>query len=211
MVYDTVNWKEIYIVMHCLVFVGEKPPLVDICIDPALGGNNGPDGFSNLCLLLRATQVFPVLDNPDVDFTLFAPDNTAFAQFQKLAGLNESDLQRPEIVAGLATTLLYHVVSEQLLSPSDILCTERIPVSFAVKGTGNGRQPKIKCLDDIVGNPNAFIVGPGNKSKFQNIPQITNPGSPLEYCNGRVYTLTNVIVSKPDLVSLKRENPELFE
>jgi len=148
----------------------------------------GPNGFLLFCIYLDLAGILGDLrDNNEEDFTIFAPTNQAFEVYSALVPT------LPE--AEFNSILLYHIVEGSILPPNDLLCTSFVPVSGNIFG---GRFPKIRCVDDIVGQKNSFIVGPANKADLGNLPQLSQGGKvrSAERCNGIIYGVDNVILPK---------------
>jgi len=154
-----------------------------------------PDEFGFFCLLAgpAGSDLLEELDNGEEEFTLFAFTNQAFFTFSSL--FNTTALPDDLLKNAL---LPYHLIRGSALPVVDALCSSFLPVSYGGKDN-EGRLPKIKCVDDIVGRKSSFIVGPGNKAKLGNLPRLSRDGkafSAEEKCNGIVYVLDNVILPK---------------
>jgi len=155
------------------------------------------------------TGLDDVLQNDEEEFTLFAPTNQAFDTFRSLFNLTAT----PD--DSLVSILQYHVIVGSTLPAVDALCSSFPPVSFGGKDN-EGRLPKIRCVDDIVGRKSSFIVGPGNNFKLGNLPRLTRgskritPEPPVS-CNGVPYGVDNVILPKfmKDLINDKIPRPTL--
>jgi len=181
------------------------PDLISICSEPTLGGNEGPDGFSDLCKLLKRTILGFILDDSERDFTVFAPTNQAFDELaQILCGEEDADAGIFCIASNNGITrsqitniLLYHVILDSILEVDDALCTSSPEVAFGGKNQ-EGKFPKIRCAGDILGGQSSFIVGPGNKSNRGNLPLLSSDSkvTQLDYCNAVVYGIDNVILPK---------------
>jgi len=197
----------------------DTAPLIIICNAPS----DGPDGFTTLCDLLSETNLIPVLDNPDKDFTLYAPTNQAFTDLAViLCGQQLADafdircvtgpavgLPAPE---GLTNILLYHIIDGSILSVDNSVCTSRPEVAYGGKDN-QGKLPKIRCAEDILGGQSSFIVGPGNKSNRGNLPRLSRNSEVVkgDFCNGIVYVIDNVIL--PSFVAKKLkliESPDVI-
>jgi len=155
------------------------------------GDAEDPDGFGLFCFLSFNTGLREVLENDEEEFTLFAPTNQAFNTLFSIFNLTAA----PE---GFRKILLeYHVIVGSTLPAVDALCSSFPPVSYGGKDN-EGRLPKIRCVDDIVGSKSSFIVGPANKKGFGNLPRLSRGGEVLseEKCNGIVYVVDNVIGPK---------------
>jgi len=155
------------------------------------GDAEDPDGFGLFCFLSFNTGLREVLENDEEEFTLFAPTNQAFNTLFSIFNLTAA----PE---GFRKILLeYHVIVGSTLPAVDALCSSFPPVSYGGKDN-EGRLPKIRCVDDIVGSKSSFIVGPANKKGFGNLPRLSRGGEVLseEKCNGIVYVVDNVISPK---------------
>jgi len=180
---------------------GEDNPLITVCDAPS----DGPDGFKTLCDLLGATDLDDVINNPDQDFTLYAPTNQAFTDLAViLCGQELADVDNilcalgPEVglpFPAITSILLYHVIAGSILSVEDSLCTSRPAVAFGGKDN-EGRLPKIRCTEDILGGQSSFIVGPGNKSNRGNLPRLSRDSevAKVDFCNACVYIIDNVIL-----------------
>ena len=68
------------------------------------------------CTELEGTSLFDIVDNPEAELTVFAPNDTAFG----LLNLDASNVCSTFDQATLTTILLYHVVGERRPSPSVI-------------------------------------------------------------------------------------------
>jgi len=160
-----------------------------------------PDDFGFFCFLVGLTGLDDVLQNDEEEFTLFAPTNQAFDTFRSLFNLTAT----PD--DSLVSILQYHVIVGSTLPAVDALCSSFPPVSFGGKDN-EGRLPKIRCVDDIVGRKSSFIVGPANKKGFGNLPRLSRGGEVLseEKCNGIVYIVDNVI--GPKLLKEAKVEPE---
>jgi len=191
---------------------GEDNPLITVCDAPS----DGPDGFKTLCDLLGATDLDDVINNPDQDFTLYAPTNQAFTDLAViLCGQELADVDNilcalgPEVglpFPAITSILLYHVIAGSILSVEDSLCTSRPAVAFGGKDN-EGRLPKIRCTEDILGGQSSFIVGPGNKSNRGNLPRLSRDSevAKVDFCNACVYVIDNVILPSFVAKFLKRE------
>jgi len=150
-----------------------------------------PDRFGIFCIFTDQFGLLEVLQNDEEEFTLFAFTNQAYFTFSSLFNLTTlpDDTQNRLIE--------YHVIIGSTLPAVDALCSSSPPVAYGGKNN-EGRLPKIRCSNDIVGRKNSFIVGPANKARFGNLPQLSRGGEVLseEKCNGIVYKVDNVICPK---------------
>jgi len=153
-----------------------------------------PDEFGFFCLIAgpASADLLEELDNGEEEFTLFAFTNQAFFTFASL--FNVTALPDDLVKNAL---LPYHLIRGSALPVVDALCSSFLPVTYGGKDN-EGRLPKIKCADDIVGRKSSFVVGPANKKGFGNLPRLSRGGEVLseEKCNGIVYVVDNVISPK---------------
>jgi len=150
--------------------------------------------YSTLCAALEKTGLLDVVSQPGSAYTVFAPTNKAFANLDP--DVLDFLFNTVDGISDLKDILLYHV-GDDVVVPSDLLCSSFVPVLFGGKDD-EGRFPKIRCADDIVGGKSSFITGPGNSSGRGNLPRLSRDGLviSLTYCNGVVYGIDNVIAPK---------------
>lgn len=128
------------------------------------------EGFETLCAAVKAAGLAETLSG-DGPFTVFAPDNNAFA---KLPDSVVSLLEDEDV---LANVLLYHVVLEKLLS-TDLECKELVQMA-------NERDTRTICR-----NHDIFQKGAGNT--FEDKPQIIV--TDIMACNGVIHVVDEVIL-----------------
>jgi transforming growth factor-beta-induced protein len=115
-------------------------------------------------------QLSPILDNPDAEFTLFAPNDDAFT---KIGGALEL-LTQEQII----DILLFHVTSGTTTF-DELIC-------FSSLLMANDQFTFTDCLKE----GNKFQVGPGNTPDHK--PEIIVPD--IFLCNGIVHVVDNVIL-----------------
>ncbi|KAG7355304.1 secreted/surface protein with fasciclin-like repeat domain [Nitzschia inconspicua] len=137
------------------------------------------DDFSTLCTALEALGM-------DVGmtvgtFTLFAPNNEAFA---KLGDAAVSYLLQPEQIELLANVLLFHVVPDTILMSNDLNCAAG-PDSLVTMA--NGEDSRTVCNLPLI-----YQKGAGNEPESRR-PQIIQADI-MDACNGVIHVVDEVML-----------------
>jgi len=194
-----------------------NPPWYIICDNPNYDDPNGVGRFCEGLVQLEEAggicEDSPVAEEDEIfcalkeklgnlqdfaggdDYTLFVPNNDAMKIF---------DTEEQELTPELFIAIIFanHFIRGKKVVPTDLFCDSYVDEMVLFQGTSSpvstGKAPKINCVDDILGNTNGFIVGPGNKKKLNNLPRLSQgvEGLGSTFCNAFVYIVDHVIVPK---------------
>ena len=154
------------------------------------------NGFSSLVEALETTNLFDTLnDSSDLDdhttiFTIFAPSDTAMADFLPLTS-NDDDLE---------TILLSHMIQGVVLDRTIVAAelAERPETSFR---TMSGARMTLSVMNDTI-----TIQGEGND------PTVSPPGTVTEFdirgINGVIHAIDKVLSIVPDLTMMTNKEEE---
>lgn len=145
----------------------------------------GDDNFSSLLAALEKTQLTAVLNGTD-NFTVFAPQNDAFAAFLSDKGFANLDAVPTEV---LTQVLLNHVVSGNVKSTD--LATGYVSNLAAESTTGNNISKYVNLTDGVMIN--------GSNEVIQ---------ADITASNGTIHVIDSVI-DLPTIVTFAVSNPDL--
>mmetsp|Transcript_12568 Transcript_12568/g.30379 ORF Transcript_12568/g.30379 Transcript_12568/m.30379 type:complete len:351 (-) Transcript_12568:1789-2841(-) len=127
-------------------------------------------GFSILSTLIFDLRLSPILDNLDNDFTVFAPNDEAFAKISGVLAMLPDEF--------IVDILLFHV-TRGILPFDDLECFGNVLMV-------NDEFSFTDCLKWGT----KFQVGPGNNPEHK--PKIISPD--IEVCNGIIHEVDNVLL-----------------
>ena len=145
------------------------------------------DDYSTLVAAVDAAGLTSVLDDPNESFTVFAPDNAAFAALLSALGVEFEDLS----AAQLAVILRYHVLDSEVdAAAATGIATAGTPIS-----TLGGSVATSVVSGDIVLDGTVTVVGPDAAQTGNGI---------IHGIDGvLVPSITDVVTTDPGLTSLR--------
>jgi uncharacterized surface protein with fasciclin (FAS1) repeats len=167
---------------------GGHPPrgtVVDVAVGASGGGapDANPHDFDLLVQAITATGLAPVLSDRKQRFTVFAPNDRAFARLiADLSGSYPASEQAAleTAVAALGVekirnVLLYHVVSGRVLGPLHVLFANRLTMA-----NGGTVKPRLLTLRD--------------ETPALRDPRLVLNGLDIRAANGVIHTIDRVLV-----------------
>jgi uncharacterized surface protein with fasciclin (FAS1) repeats len=169
----------------------DKPAgsIVDVAV--AASSANGPDAnpydYDLLIAAVTATGLAPVLDDETQRFTVFAPNDRAFARLvEDLTGSRPAS-EQATLDAVLATftpaqiknVLLYHVVAGRKLGPLQVLFAGALPMANG--GTVKPRGLILKDETPALRDPRLLLYGlniPASNGVIHTIDRVLVPATP---------------------------------
>ena len=157
--------------------------------------------FSTLVTAVEAAGLDELLNDPGVDYTVFAPTNAAFAVLGEAVGALLGDVE------GLTDVLLYHVVEGSVFAETVVTLTE---VTMA-----NGGVVTIEVTDEgVLLNGSALVVTTDiecSNGVIHVIDAVLLPAAPQEFLNlgDSCYTQTERSVDRVSHVDSMRPSRTL--
>jgi len=136
--------------------------------------------FSSFCDLLNENGIEGPLEDPDSEFTVFVPTNTALenADFESLLlPSNDTDVTEEALLTHL---LNFHIVQDRLVQGDKLWCNVTL-------GMENGGEATVVCDEGAL-----YIAGEGNGDVVTEYPKIVVPN--VVACNGILHVISGVML-----------------
>ena len=135
---------------------------------------DNPD-FNYFCASLTATGIAEKFDDYSGNYTVFAPNNSAF---EHLGDAAIEYLMQPDNVDLLSKILAFHTVEDQIIYSNDLTCQETIKMA-------NGKDSRSICRKQ-----NLYQNGKGNSVEHR--PEVVEVD--IETCNGVIHVVNQVML-----------------